>query len=258
MLRRSFLASLAVGLASCTGSQAVPAAEPVVDSIGITGCANVEEAKIRSAIQSLHAGEPFDAAKLEADRKAILALGYFRSVAAQQQTQNGKVRIQFRVVEWPKVTFIRVFGNTVVDQRAIRAAISTQVGQVFSAPQLQSDIQAIERLYRDEGYVARVAESILDEATRSGILRFEILELRIAEVTMEGGDAEMRRRADAVLQERAPALYRPGAVSKDQRRLEDVRGVKHALARVEVTSPGQVRIRWFLNPPPEMREQMPR
>lgn len=258
MLRRSFLASLAVGFASCTSSEAVPAAETVVDTIGVTGCANVEEAKIRAAITSLHPGEPFDAAKLEADRKAILALGFFRSVTAQQQTQNGKVRVQFRVVEWPKVTFIRIFGNTVVDQLAIRTAITTQVGQVFSAPQLQSDIQAIERLYRDAGYVARVAESILDEATRSGILRFEILELRIAEVVMEGGDAELRRRAEVVLQERSPNLYRPAAVSMDQRRLEEVRGVKHALARVEVTSPGQVRIRWFLNPPPEMREQMPR
>ncbi len=256
MHRRSTLRILASLVLVAAVPGPVTAAPPVIDSVTVAGCANVEEAAIRKAI-SLRPGEPLDPARMEADRKAILALGFFRSVAASQQTENGHARVQFRVVEWPKVTFIRVLGNTVVDQRSIRAAISTKLGQVLNGPQLQADISAIERLYRDQGYVARVSESILEEATRTGILRFEILELKIAEIEMQGGDEELRRRARQVLLQEPPALYRPLDVSMDQRRLLQVRGVKSALAQVEIISPGNVRIRWVLNPPPEMREKAP-
>lgn len=247
-MSRRFLLLLLVLLPILMGRPS-GAADPVVGSVEFAGRVNVRESTCLDAI-SLKPGSPFSQQKLDADRKALLGTGFFRSVSASQATNGGDTRVTFRVVEWPVVRFIRVLGNSVVDSKAIREVISTQLGQVLCAPQLQDDVRAIERLYRERGYVARISEKLLDDAAENGILKFEILELRIAEVAVEGGTAGLRKKAWEVLHETAPNLYRPEEVTLDQRRLLHLRGIDHAIPTVTLVAPGQVKIVWQLNPPP--------
>lgn len=221
-------------------------ASPIVTSVQFDGRMNVRHETCMDVV-TLKPGEPFSAERLAADRKALLELGYFRSVAAVQETTEGKTRITFRLAEWPRVTHIRVRGNTVLERRAIQEVISTQLGQVLCAPQLQDDIRAIEQLYRERGYVARISERLLDEATKSGILHFDVLEIQIAEVVVEEANPKLREACTRALAEIPPALYRPEAVSLDQQRLLRVRGVKSATPKVEPLEAGRVRIRWQIN-----------
>jgi hemolysin activation/secretion protein len=136
----------------------------------------------------------------------------------------------------------------VIERKSILDSLSLQVGQVLNASQLVDDIHAVEQLYRERGYVAHVSERILDEATRTGILRFEILEVKIGELVFEGGDEALRTKARRAIRETPPNLYRPEAVTVDQVRLLKVKGVNLAQARVETVDPARVRIRWILNP----------
>lgn len=159
------------------------------------------------------------------------------------------------MVEWPVVRHIRLLGNTVVELSALRGVLTTRLGQVLCGPQLQSDIRAIEQLYRDRGYVARVSERLLNDATESGILRFEILEVRIGEIQVEGGTPKQQERARAALHELPPNLYRPEDVSLDQRRLLRLPGIRSAVPSVSLASPGQVRILWRLNEDEGMEER---
>jgi outer membrane protein assembly factor BamA len=245
-LRVALLAAL---VAAAPGARAQQP-EPRVASVEFQGRVNVLESTCAEVV-GLKPGSAFTAVQLEADRRALLGLGYFRSVSASQLTQAGRTQVTFRVVEWPVVRHIRVLGNTLVDLRRIREVISTQLGQVLRATQLQDDIRAIERLYRERGFVARIAERIVDEATRSGILRFEVLEVRIQDVTVEGGDERLRRRAREALQELPPRFYRPEDVTLDQRRLLRIPGIDYAVPRVSFVAAGQVRVVWVLNPPPD-------
>lgn len=233
-----------------SGARAFAQGGSVVGGVEFAGRVNVQESACLDAI-ALKPGAQFTREKLEADRRALLATGFFRSVTASQKTSGADTRVTFRLVEWPVVRHIRVLGNTVVEARAIREVISTQLGQVLCAPLLQDDVRAIERLYRERGYVARISEKLLDDAAQNGILKFEILELRIAEVQLKGGTPALRKRAESALLERAPNLYRPEAVTLDQRRLLRVRGIKHAIPTVSIVAPGQVKIVWRINPPPE-------
>jgi hemolysin activation/secretion protein len=246
--RRLCLAGLALPFA-VLASGGVRAADPapVVETIEFAGLNNLQETPLRRAL-SLTAGEPFAAAEMEADRKALLALGFFRSVSAAQRTQNGRTQITYRLAELPPVLHIRVSGNSVVERRAIQGVITTRLGQVLCLPQLQEDVRAIERLYRERGYVARLDDKPLDEATRTGIIGFAVMEVRIDAVDLEGGSEKLRERARRELQEVAPGLYQPEAVSEDQQRLLQVKGVRGAVARVEPSGPGRVRIHWTLNP----------
>ena len=219
---------------------------PQVTRIDFTGRMNVPEEKLRAAL-TLKAGEAFTPQRMEADRRALMALGFFRSVGASPRINGSEAQVTFRLAEWPRVIHIRVLGNTVVERQALLEAISTERGQVLCAPQLQSDIGSIERLYRERGYVAQVSDRLLDEATRSGILRFEILEVRIDEVRIDGAPPDLAERARRALLEVPSGLYRPDAVAEDRERLLAVRGVKTAAPQVEAIMPGKVRIRWLLN-----------
>jgi outer membrane protein assembly factor BamA len=219
----------------------------VVDSVVCQGLLRVKEDSVRQVL-SLKPGAEFTTQQMESDRKAVLGLGYFRTVTSTQRTVNGKTTVTLRLVEWPQVAHIRVLGNTVIDRKAILENLSLQVGQVFNASQLVDDIHAVEQLYRERGYVAHVSERILDEATRTGILRFEILEVKIGEIVFEGGDEALRVKARRAIREVPPKLYRPEAVTFDQLRLLKLKGITLAQARVETLDPARVRIRWMLIP----------
>lgn len=219
----------------------------VVDSVLCEGLVRVKEDAVRQVL-GLKAGADFTTQQMETDRKAVLGLGYFRTVTSTQRTVNGKTTVTLRLVEWPQVAHLRVLGNTVIDRKSILDILSLQVGQVFNASQLVDDIHAVEQLYRERGYVAHVSERILDEATRTGILRFEILEVKIGEIAFDGGDEALRARAGRAIREIPPNLYRPEAVTVDQLRLLKVKGINLAQARVESLDPARVRIRWILNP----------
>jgi outer membrane protein insertion porin family len=252
MIRRtglvSFFLLIAALLRGPIAARAQPQAAPVVAAVRFAGRMNVPEETLRNSV-SLKPGDPFSPARLEADRRALLALGFFRRVAATQETTDGKTTVTFTLLEWPSVTHVQVSGNTVVERRALQEIISTRPGQVLSGPQLQDDIRAIERLYRERGYVARVSEKIVDEAARSGILRFEILEVKIDELRVEGGTPELQDRLRRSLTEVPGAFYRPELVAHEQRRLLRARGVVSAEPRVETIAPGKVRIRWLINLP---------
>ncbi len=246
-MRRCFLIFPLLCLAAPLRAADTPAAPPI-SAIVVEGRTNVPEATIREAFV-LKVGDPAAAARLEADRKALLALGFFRNVVVSQQKNGNGVQITFRVTELPRVVRAEISGNTVLDSASIRQVISTCVGQVLCVPQLQDDIRAIEMLYRERGYVARVSEKLVDEAARNGVLEFEIREVRIDQLLVEGADSKLLDRARAVLKETPPALYRPEAVTLDQERLLKLHGVQDAVARVETLGPGKVRLRWQLNPP---------
>jgi len=250
--RHCLLASIATVLLTTAGVETRVEAQgspPVVAAVVFMGRVNVQEAPLVRAL-SLAPGQPFSTEKMEADRKALLGIGVFRTVAAAQRTEQGRTTVTFRLVELPRILHISVAGNTVVDRRSILEVISTQRGQVLCAPQLQDDVRALEQLYRERGYVARLDDKLLDEATRTGILKFALLEVRIGAVELEGGTPELRKRARSVLSELPPQLYQPEAVSLDQRRLLRVRGIRHASPKVQTSEPGKVRITWSLNPPP--------
>lgn len=243
----TFLAIAALGSLFPEGNVRAQDGPPVA-GITVSGQMNVEEARIRSVIQS-KVGQPFSEPRMEADRKAILGLGFFRSVTATRQPAGNRVTLTFQVNEWPKVTHIRVSGNSAVEKAELHAMLKTQRGQLLSTRTLAEDIRAIEELYRKRGYVAHVSESILDEAIRTGILRFEIVELAIHRVTVEGGGGAQRRAAEELLEEIPTKLYRPTDVAQDQQRLLKIKGVRSADARVEQLEPGKVHIRWVLNGP---------
>src|SRR5947207_2717410 len=81
---------LAAGLSGADArAQSAAQGAPVVGTIQLPGRTNVPEDVVLGALK-LQVGQPFTPAGMEADRKAILGLGFFRSVTASQQTAGNK------------------------------------------------------------------------------------------------------------------------------------------------------------------------
>ena len=217
-----------------------------VASINLVGLRNVAEATVKAAL-TLREGQAYSEEAVERCRKSLSALGYFRRVTVLNAPTPTGVLVTFQLLEWPRVLHIRVTGNTVVSMPDVFAEIKSRRGEVLQTQQLQRDVSAIEQLYRERGYVGRVSSSLVDDAAATGILRFQILEVRIAAIEVECPDAGLRTRCRAVLKEISPNLYRPEAVAGDQGRLLEIRGVRSASPRVEPIEPGKVRVRWFIN-----------
>ena len=241
------MAVVALCLLACPVRAQAPA---IVEHIDVEGNRSVPTATILASLSS-KVGQPVDPERLRNDRQAVQKLGYFRSVAAPAVAAEGdRARVTFRVVELPLISHIRVLGQTVVPVGDINAGIQSKVGEVLNLPRLQADISAIEKLYRERGYVARVSDEILDEAARSGIVRFQVLEITIADVVFDGVDDRLAARLRARLTQVPAMLYRPAATAADGHALEAVRGVRRAVPEVKAIQPGQVRIIWHINPPP--------
>src|SRR5690349_14095464 len=90
---------LAVAAPVC-GAEA-PAAL-VVASVELAGLANVKESVARDAVK-LKPGDAYSPERMEADRRSLMALGFFRSCTASQRSQEGKAFVTYRLSEWPVV-----------------------------------------------------------------------------------------------------------------------------------------------------------
>lgn len=151
-----FLAST-VAMAWCQGAS-------TVKEIEVKGLVNISKEVILATMRT-KVGQAYAQAPLDEDRKAIQELGYFSAVdvrARELDPQNWAVLVE--VVEFPKVKEIRVVGNTVVPVQAILGALKSapsvpiEPEKVFCLRSLKPASDAIEKLYADKGYFARVSE----------------------------------------------------------------------------------------------------
>src|SRR5215212_2279254 len=135
-------------------------------------------------------GEEFSREQLDRDVKEIHQMGWFRAQPATrvEETPEG-VKVTFIVQEWPVIQRIEITGNTetVVPTAFLRADMQTKEGNVLNTPLLYKDIDAIEKLYADRGYVGRViGDAVGLDFEKTGILKIPIVEATVETVKITG------------------------------------------------------------------------
>ena len=158
--------------------------EQQIIEIEIKGNTNISRDAILATIQE-KPGTPYDAAKAQADRKEIEAMGFFQVVSTRQETVPGGVRVIFEVVENPKIKAIEFTGATVFTRDELLEVMRTKEGQVFNMNTWEQDVKAIEESYRKLGNLAYVtADADMNAAT--GILTIPVLEFRVGQIKFTG------------------------------------------------------------------------
>lgn len=155
-----------------------------VAQVVITGNQNLNRDTIANVVK-LAPGADYSKEAVEKDRTAINAMGYFSAVAVRTEDTPEGVRVIYDVVENPTVKDIKIVGAGPMPDESILKLMRTQPNQVLNTATLNIDIEAIQRYYREQGYVAYVTEDIgIDRET--GVLTIPILVHTVQSIDIVG------------------------------------------------------------------------
>jgi outer membrane protein insertion porin family len=152
-------------------------AAPTVVSVSVTGNAHIPTDRILSVVKT-KIGDPFDAAVVQQDLRAIADLGFFADQAPPiiKQRPDG-VAVTFRVIENPVVTSIRFEGDKSVSADTLLALMDTAPGQVFNIKTYQQDVLKINSYYDKIGFGGQLPSHVTDvNIGADGVLTLKIQE----------------------------------------------------------------------------------
>jgi len=223
------------------------AAEPVVEplevpapivSIEVVGNEQIETDTIRKAIKSEEGGQ-FSEGQVALDRKAVLSLGWFWRVSVDRESVENGIRLVFHVVENPVIRELQFQGNKELTRDDLLAVMETKPGQVYSAPLLVRDAEAIQDVYGSKGYIlAMVLEPSMSE---EGVLTLVIAEGEIEEIKITGNTHTKTYAIRRYIRTKAGEAYNDRKVASDVAKLTSLGWFETVRRDAEVgTEPGKV------------------
>jgi outer membrane protein insertion porin family len=192
-------------------------------------------------------GEEFSREQLDRDVTEIHRMGWFRAQPATrvEETPDG-VKVTFIVQEWPVIQSIEITGNNVISTEALRAAMQTKEGNVLNTPLLSKDIDAIEKLYAEKGYVGRVSgDAVGLDFEKTGVLKIPIVEATVEAVKIAGNRKTKTNVIRRELTVKPGAVYSLNALRKDYARLDRLQIFETIEEKTEAGSElGKVIVNW--------------
>ncbi|MFA6431156.1 MAG: BamA/TamA family outer membrane protein [Candidatus Margulisiibacteriota bacterium] len=189
MKKTLLLCSVFLLLFSFTASQAETAGTfpAKISALVIKGIKNTSEKEIRSVI-FVKSGDSLNPEKIQSDVKAIYALGYFSDVASSLESTPKGTKVTYNLIENPKITNISLQGNSVISTNEMISIIGSKQGAVENFSRIQEDIEKINELYKQRGFMlSHVASVDLDKKT--GILSIIISEGRVEAIVLSGNES---------------------------------------------------------------------
>ncbi|HYD47078.1 MAG TPA: outer membrane protein assembly factor BamA, partial [Terriglobales bacterium] len=130
---------------------AQPAA-PQLTHVEIEGNRRVEDEAIRVHLRS-RAGARFDEADVDADIRALYAMGFFDNIEADLQSVAGESVLTYRVRERPFIRELRIEGNDEIDKDELEPALRVRPNTIYTPQKVQQGIEEAKKLYAKKGYL---------------------------------------------------------------------------------------------------------
>lgn len=184
-------------------------------------------------VTSTKVGEPFSVDKATRDVAAIRDLGYFQRVAHREETTPTGLRVIFDVVENPKVTDIRITGNTLIPTATILETLTTKVGDVLNVARFGKDLDRVQELFTTQGYLAYVDIDQTNYITSEGVLTIPIKEVTIEEYRVVGNKKTKTRVIMREIRTPIGAPFSRNRLAADRDRLYNLGIVEDVMPRVE-------------------------
>jgi len=160
--------------------------------VTVEGNKRIESDAILRIVQT-KPGDVYLARSLTQDLKSVYAMGYFEDVRVESETEGDGKALIFKVTEKPTVRMIRVTGNRVFDDDAIKESLTFKTGAVLNLVNIQRNLERIEELYKDKNYHnVKVTYAVTPSANNQADIEFAIDEgekVRIREIALEGNQA---------------------------------------------------------------------
>ena len=156
-----------------------------ITAVILNGNATVPEKEI-TAVQKIKPGDKFQADNVKQDLQAIFNLGYFFDINVSFVQVPEGVKLIYSVVENPTLNDVVFKGNSKFTADKLRPLITVKKGSITNMKTVGENIRAIEKLYRDEGYIfTKVTDVSMGEG---GVLNITINEGVLEGITVKGNE----------------------------------------------------------------------
>ena len=184
------------------------AAEPAqtVASVGVEGNLRVEEDAIKVQLRT-QPGQPYDAAVLDADVRAVYGMGFFDQVDVDVSPAGEKqVAVVFRVKERPLVRTVKVEGTDEIDKDEVEGALKIRPRTILDSEKVRQGIEAAKKLYVDKGYLdATITYTTTVVGENEVDVLYKVDEkgpIKVKEIAFEGNESFSGRQLRSVMQTR--------------------------------------------------------
>jgi outer membrane protein insertion porin family len=180
-------------------------ATPVVGAIAVEGNRRVEAEAIARAI-STRPGQPLDPAKLDADLRAVMKLGFFADVVVEARGPEERPTLVVRVVEKPAVREWRIEGNEELSREDLEESVEVKPFAILDAAAVARSARKIQEKYVEKGfYLAEVTHRIEDQPDNQVDVVFAVAEhakVEVKQITFIGNEHVPREDLLAFMQTR--------------------------------------------------------
>lgn len=123
----------------------------MITRIRIEGNSRIEADAIKKRIKT-KPGDMYVAGNLSKDLKSVYAMGYFEDIRIEAEDEPGGKAVVFIVKEKPTVRYLRIKGNSHLDEEEIRETLNIKIGSIMNIYALQNNVKRIESLYKEKNY----------------------------------------------------------------------------------------------------------
>ena len=139
----------------------------IILEVRVEGASPVERGQILSGLQS-RVDEPLNLKNITSDVKAIFKLGLFENITAEVEEVGGKGSILiFRVVEKPRISMVRIIGNTTINEDTLAESLKVKVGNPYSRRLVEKNLQIVREEFRKKGYLKVKVRSQIDRLSKT-------------------------------------------------------------------------------------------
>jgi outer membrane protein insertion porin family len=210
---------------------------PIV-AVEVVGNVHIDTDEIEAAIGS-EVGGQFSEDQVESDRRAVRNLGWFQTVAVDQESVEDGIRLVFRVAENPLIVDVQFEGTREFTSDQLLAVMETKPGEVYNSFRLGRDAQAIEELYRSEGFILAIV--MPPAMSAEGAIILTVAEGEIEAIRISGNTRTKEYMIRRYIRTREGETYNDRKVADDVLRLTRLRWFEAVRRDAEVGGePGKV------------------
>ena len=133
--------------------------EPIA-SVTVRGNRTVSDVLIFNKLETRE-GSTYSEEVVKEDVKRLYGLGYFSNISVDVEKVESGVKVGFIVREKPELSQIIFKGNGKITSARLAKEMSSKPGEALNEKKLVSDVEALRKLYKEEGYpLAKVSYEI--------------------------------------------------------------------------------------------------
>jgi outer membrane protein insertion porin family len=190
-----------------------------INTVDITGNVRVSESELAEVV-NLKPGEYYDPVRVEVNRQRIIDLGFFEKVSAVSKVVGSERMVRYYVRENPVIRKIDIVGSIEFSKEELVRSLVLKPGDTLASRQLQKDLIALEKFYKDKEYMFfRILSVERPTSVNNYTLLIKVNEGKVRSVGLKGNSYTKDYVVTREMEMKAGNIFNGGVLKEDLRRI---------------------------------------